>query len=147
MDKEHLAIASVPCQNWGETYAPEQALCTGTIFKELNKPFFITDKDDPNQKDALKAAPKSLDRREKLMKQITEISFYLDDLTLYLDTHPEDPEALALFKDYSVQRKSLKMEFTKAHDPLTRDCMADCADEHTGWCWQEGPVPWEGACV
>ena len=40
IQKEHLAIASVPVQSWGELYNQDDALKTGTIFKELDLPFF-----------------------------------------------------------------------------------------------------------
>lgn len=32
---EHLAIASVPVQSWGELYSQDEALRTGTIFVEV----------------------------------------------------------------------------------------------------------------
>ncbi|BBF43944.1 hypothetical protein lbkm_2632 [Lachnospiraceae bacterium KM106-2] len=35
-----LAIASVPCQKWVNTYDYANALKEGTIFPELNKPFY-----------------------------------------------------------------------------------------------------------
>lgn len=38
-----LAIASVSIQNWGELYDQNEALKTGTIFKELDMPFFAAD--------------------------------------------------------------------------------------------------------
>lgn len=34
-----LAMAYVPWQRFGQTYDPSKALCTGTIFPELDKPF------------------------------------------------------------------------------------------------------------
>lgn len=34
-----LAMAYVPWQNWRKIYEPEKALCRGTIFEELDKPF------------------------------------------------------------------------------------------------------------
>ena len=34
-----VTMAYVPFQNAGELYAPEQALCRGTLFPELDKPF------------------------------------------------------------------------------------------------------------
>ena len=33
------AMAYVPYQNAGKLYAPEQALCAGTLFPDLNFPF------------------------------------------------------------------------------------------------------------
>lgn len=35
-----LAIATVPCQPWCETYDQEKALSVGTIFPNLHMPFF-----------------------------------------------------------------------------------------------------------
>jgi len=43
IQKEHLAIASVPVQSWGELYNQDDALKTGTIFKELDLPFFAAE--------------------------------------------------------------------------------------------------------
>lgn len=34
-----LAMAYVPLQEWGETYNETDAICNGTLFPELNKPF------------------------------------------------------------------------------------------------------------
>lgn len=34
-----LAMAYVPWQTWQAIYEPDQALCQGTIFMELDKPF------------------------------------------------------------------------------------------------------------
>lgn len=36
--------------------------------------------------------------KEELLKRINEISFAVVELTLFLDTHPENEEALSLFK-------------------------------------------------
>lgn len=48
MDKNgnSLAIASVPCQKWKSTYDPQTALKKGTVFPELNLPFFKADDSD-----------------------------------------------------------------------------------------------------
>ena len=35
--------------------------------------------------------------RMQLLKEIGEVSFMVNDLTLYLDTHPTDTEALTCF--------------------------------------------------
>lgn len=45
MDKNgnQLAIASIPCQKWKSVYEPAAALRKGTIFPELNLPFFMAD--------------------------------------------------------------------------------------------------------
>ncbi len=42
MQNAHLAIASVPVQSWGEVYDQNEALKTGTVFKDLDMPFFCS---------------------------------------------------------------------------------------------------------
>ena len=37
--KTPVAMAYVPYQNARKLYSPEQGICTGTMFPELNKPF------------------------------------------------------------------------------------------------------------
>lgn len=34
-----LAMAYVPWQRWGQTYELKKAMCAGTVFPELDKPF------------------------------------------------------------------------------------------------------------
>lgn len=146
MQKEHLAIASVPCQSWGECFTAEQALKNGTIFKDLYLPFFAAEKNcGYNGEDRLKQKAKGGEKC--LLQEIDEVSFFLDDLTLYLDTHPDDQEALRLFHDYSKERALMKKEFAETYYPLTRDCILECGDKTGKFCWQEGPIPWEGVCV
>lgn len=36
-----LAMATVPMQRWGEIYEPSEALKRGTIFTDLDLPFYI----------------------------------------------------------------------------------------------------------
>ncbi len=38
-----LAMAYVPVQSWERVNSPEEALCRGTQFPELDKPFFGED--------------------------------------------------------------------------------------------------------
>ena len=35
-----IAMAYVPMQKWTEVYTEEDALCRGTLFPELDKPFY-----------------------------------------------------------------------------------------------------------
>ena len=85
--------------------------------------------------------------RERLMTELNEVSFVLDDLTLYLDTHAEDLNALNLYTETSKKRDEIKKEFSRRYYPLTRDCIIEIGADQNGFCWQQGPIPWEGACV
>ncbi len=152
MNSQHLAIASIPLQPWGAIYDGPEALKRGTIFQDLDMPFFAAD--DPGAPNVCcetsGAADPQQQEREAMMLQINQISFVADDLRLYLDTHPADAQALALLKSSLTQRKQLLSNFAWKFYPLTMDCMADTdpANAAAGsYCWQEGPMPWEGACV
>lgn len=164
-EQEHLAIASVSFQNWGELYEQAKALRIGTIFRELDKPFFASEQDfgnipgscpsqrpgDPDEyREDTKDQNSRQQGRECLMLQIMEISFMLDDIRLYLDTHPEDKDGLQLLKQVIQKRKQLMKDFAEINFPLTMDCMADLYEknpESDCYCWNKGCMPWEGACV
>ena len=65
----------------------------------------------------------------------------LDDLRLYLDTHPEDADGLALLKDLLQKRRMLTEDFAQACYPLTPDCMGTVYlqnPDSSCFCWQEG---------
>lgn len=84
--------------------------------------------------------------REKLLCRINEVSFAVNDILLYLDTHPCDQEALDYFKERIAERRKLMSEYAEKFGPLTIDDAAEsCGDT---WKWMEQPFPWEkeGAC-
>ena len=62
--------------------------------------------------------------RNAILKEITEISFTADDLTLYLDTHPLDASALEAFSQANARRKSLLEHYANEFEPLTRTVSA-----------------------
>lgn len=78
--------------------------------------------------------------RAQMLKQIEEISFTVNDLTLYLDTHPVDVDALEAFAQAKEQRKQLLQNYAEQYEPLTIDCVRP--GQH--FAWQDGPMPWEG---
>ena len=85
--------------------------------------------------------------REKAMHRIMEVSFALNDLTLYLDTHPGCESGLTLFYELTEERVKLLAEYASRYYPLTQLSMVtgECNRQEYGWA--EGPMPWEGACV
>lgn len=95
--------------------------------------------------------------RVQMLKEISEVSFMVNDLTLYLDTHPTDTKALQAFSDAAKQRKQLLQEFARAYEPLTMDCVCvetnNQNDSFTRYprqkhfTWGDGPLPWEGGLL
>ncbi|MDO5411711.1 MAG: spore coat protein CotJB [Lachnospiraceae bacterium] len=92
--------------------------------------------------------------RSALMMKISEIGFALYDLILFLDTHPEDNQAFALYEEYQKQYKELRSEYISMYGPLTafdvntgRPCSCnDSRYRKFTWSWGEAPMPWEGGC-
>ena len=95
--------------------------------------------------------------RRTMLKEIGEVSFMVNDLTLYLDTHPTDPDALECFSEMMKKRKQLMKEYADEFEPLTMDCV--CPDSNNSsvsfseypdrkhFTWTDGPLPWEGGIL
>lgn len=83
--------------------------------------------------------------RNDLLNKINKVSFAVNELNLYLNTHPQDSDALEMFHEVSQKRLSLLDEFAKRYGPL----IADYAEEDCNgyWNWIQMPWPWqEGGC-
>ena len=81
----------------------------------------------------------------QMLQYVDMVSFAVTDVTLYLDTHPCDEEALAYFRHYSKLRNQALKEYAEAYGPLTIDTNANCSQT---WEWVENPWPWQagGEC-
>ena len=77
--------------------------------------------------------------RTRMLKQIKEIDFVLEDLNLFLDTHPCHKQALEMFANYEAKSKTLKYEYQKLFGPLTPSTNGNTQT----WEWIQGPWPWE----
>lgn len=142
-----LAMASVPKQEWCEPYDFCTALKEGTIFPCLNLTFYKAPQGDSNIKCCSDTIIDIQKDREAAMTRLTEISFALNDLTLYLDTHPTCKNGLTLYHSLMEERLKLLADYAKEYNPLTQASAitGDCDPEAYGW--GEGPAPWEGACI
>lgn len=144
---ETLAMACIPKQTWCEPYDFETALKEGTIFPCLNLTFFKANEGQTTtQSQSLTATPEQA-KREKMMSELSTISFAINDLTLYLDTHPNCQDGLALIKKLLKKRLELLADFATKYYPLTQMSMVTGDSDCDCYGWSEGPMPWEGACV
>lgn len=139
---QKYAMADVPVQQWGELYDWCSALCNGTIFPDLNLEFWATVNMSCPQKNCSS-------KQEALMTEINQISFALNDLTLYLDTHPDCMKGMELFSRLQERRVQLLEEYAGLYAPLTIDSMMGAAANGSGeFSWGDCPAPWEGGvCV
>lgn len=74
-----------------------------------------------------------------LFSELTELSFAMDELRLYLDTHPTANDAVALYKEYMTRRSDILTEYTEKYG----DVEAYRVNAEGGWGWTAAPMPWE----
>lgn len=77
----------------------------------------------------------------QLLNHVNEVSFAVDDILLYLDTHPQDQNALAYAREKIQMRKSALESYARRFGPLTIDCAAEL--NSNCWLWISQPWPWE----
>ena len=76
--------------------------------------------------------------RREMINRIRCLEFAINELALYLDTHPEESKALCLHRKYTKEVRELKDKYQKVYGPLTINFPCN------KWRWLEEPWPWEG---
>jgi len=82
--------------------------------------------------------------RQALLHEINKVGFAVVEMTLYLDTHPYEREAIAYLNHYVKLKKELEKEYSYKYEPITIACVPESDD--TKWLWALAPMPWEGGC-
>lgn len=78
--------------------------------------------------------------KEQMMHWIMALGFCGDDMRLYIDTHPEDENALEYYKQCMELVNSARNAYCQVYGALS------IQDELNGnaWDWSKGKLPWEG---
>ncbi|MCI8680297.1 MAG: spore coat associated protein CotJA [Oscillospiraceae bacterium] len=122
----NLAFPYIAMQGMNaERYDQAQALAAGTLFPGLNLPFF-------------KAVKSKMNCDNTALCELMALSFAITELGLYLDTHQNDKEALALYTDYVSLAKEGKKRYEAAYGPLQQTSVTTA-----GYTWLNNPWPWE----
>lgn len=108
-------------------YEARKGLVRGTLFPGLDLPFMgmVNQKEQP-------VTPST---------ELQALGFAVNELALYLDTHPEDMEALELYRQYQKLLHDGSMEYSQQHTPLQHGIPVD----HKTYTWKDDPWPWEFA--
>ena len=124
----NMAFPYIPMQdNSSERYDQEQALAAGTLFPGLNLPFF-------------RAVKSKMNCPNNALCELMALGFTITELGMYLDTHANDKEALALYVEYVNLAKEGRKRYEAAYGPLQQTGVT--AEAYT---WINGPWPWEAA--
>ena len=108
-------------------YEARKGLVRGTLFPGLDLPFMgmVNHKEKP-------VTPKS---------ELQALGFAVQELALYLDTHPEDREALELYRKYQQMLHKCSMEYSENRGPLNHGMPVN----DKNYSWLDDPWPWEYA--
>ncbi|QQE77620.1 spore coat protein CotJB [Alicyclobacillus sp. SO9] len=76
----------------------------------------------------------------QILHELQAVDFVVNDLVLYLDTHPEDQQALSQFNQFQRRKQTLAQQFEASFGILSGS-----GAHHTGqrWAWTESPWPWQ----
>ena len=80
-----------------------------------------------------------MNAKRSLEKDIARLSFTMDELRLFLDTHPNDAQALEAFKALKKKRMERIERYQENFGPL--DAYSGGGTE--SWNWLQQPWPWE----
>lgn len=120
-----LAMSYVPMQTAASpAYDPAQALARGTLFPGLDLPFMNLVNDD---------VP------DLPMAELMAIQFVVDELELYLDTHPTDQEAFEVYQSFLALRKEAHERYVARYGVIRQSDQLG-AEEYS---WLRDPWPWD----
>lgn len=121
-----LAMAYVPMQMSAmPAYDPDEALQRGTLFPGLDLPFM-----NMVNSGAMQDTP---------LCELMSVCFVADELELYLDTHPSDTEAFAMYQDILKLKDEANRRYVKLYGPVSQTDMLGMSR----YSWVDNPWPWD----
>jgi spore coat protein JB len=76
----------------------------------------------------------------RLLHELQAVDFVLVELNLYLDTHPNDANALQQYNDCVRRRQQVAGQFEALYGPLLH---FGHSYQPNGWKWSSSPWPWQ----
>ena len=80
--------------------------------------------------------------RSQLLHHLNSISLSLYDTVLFLDTHPDNQQALEYYEKLKMLRSQAAKEYNMRFGPLTSNDVTS----RNYWSWVNDPWPWERSC-
>lgn len=108
-------------------YEARKGIVRGTLFPGLELPFM-----GMVNKNELPITPKT---------ELQALSFAIQELALYLDTHRDDQEALELYQQYQQMQHNCMKQYVDTVGPLNHHAPT----AGTQYRWLDDPWPWEYA--
>lgn len=123
-DEGMLANTYVPFQQPGKKYTQNEGIVKGTLFPGLDLPYrnYVATREVANTP----------------MGELMAMDFAIAELGLYLDTHPDDMEALQLHNSYVKMYKEATRNYEQQYGPLTQATVMEGK-----YSWLKNPWPWD----
>ncbi len=80
----------------------------------------------------------NINNEQDAMKKVMKSMFAVNDITLYLDTHPQDINAISLHNKYVQEYMNAKKFYEDNFGPLSMYAQMN------KWNWVYNKWPWEG---
>ncbi len=79
--------------------------------------------------------------REELLQKLSELDFIAVDLALFLNTHPNDSDAIQAYNQVITAADAVRMKYEEAYGPLCS--FRSYAMDTEEWQWKNNPWPWQ----
>ena len=121
-----MAFPYVPVQDCDPPrYSQIDAMRAGTLFPGLNLPFH-------------EELESRFPSENTAMSELMALDFAIDELGLYLTTHPDDKEVLELYWSYIRLGQQGREKYEKAYGPLLQTDITPGSFK-----WLNDPWPWD----
>lgn len=78
--------------------------------------------------------------RDVLLSQLAALDFMAVDLSLYLNTHPNNKVIINKYNSVIKEADMLRAEYEKLYGPL---CSYRSPSPDNNWAWIDNPWPWD----
>ncbi|MGG1312466.1 spore coat protein CotJB [Cohnella laeviribosi] len=94
----------------------------------------------PEQNEPEKRPERGDERYRQELEELQKVDFALVELSLYLDTHPNDIQAIQQFNQLAHKRAQLAHAFELRYGPLMQ---FGHSFTRYPWQWKDTPWPWQ----
>lgn len=78
-------------------------------------------------------------KKDTMRNQLQMLDFALQEAMLFLNSHPDDKQAMAYYQSIQKQRNEVAAQYEACFGPLTSR-----SNQGNTWEYIQGPWPWEG---
>lgn len=78
-----------------------------------------------------------------MLKKVQQLDFVVIELTLYLDTHPNDEDIRRQWREAIKEAAKFRKQYEMKYGPLSLTSVPSKQAIDVGWQWNSTPWPWQ----